>query len=122
MADAFRVVILAQGIFLVGFSLAVMTEAKKFRAPPRHVVAIATSYIVLVVGYMAELTTRIGEDFNWRSGVAFGAFALGIYSMRLMWTAYQYASRMKRHERQTITAANRLMGQAFGNDEEEEPK
>jgi len=103
-----------EGWLLVGFAIAVMQEARKFRAPPRHVWAIAISYMALIAGYMAEVYGRRGDDWGWRTFLALASFTFGLYAMWLMWTAYKYVARMKRHERKQIVAANRLMGQAFG--------
>lgn len=112
--DVFRVFVLAGGTFLIGFSVAVMVEARKFRAPPRHVLAIASSYVLLIVAELAEILGRWGGAFTWRTALGGFAFAFGLYAMRLMWNAYLYASRLARHDKATIVAGNDLMDQAFG--------
>lgn len=111
--DFFRVAVLAGGTFLIGFAVAVMVEARKFRAPPKHVLAIAASYVLLIVAELAEILGRWGGNFTYRTALGGFAFAFGLYAMHLMWQAYQYASRMKRHEQATIAAGNRLMSEAF---------
>lgn len=111
--DLFRIVVISGGTFLIGFSVAVMVEARKFRAPPKHVLAIAASYVLLIVAELAEILGRWGGDFTWRTALGGFAFAFGLYAMRLMWNAYLYASRLQRHDKATIKAGNELMGQAF---------
>ena len=114
MADALRMLVLAMGAFLIGFALAVMREASKFRAPPRHVWAISISYIVLIAAEMARTVFRRGDPLGPGELLGLAAFAFGLYAMWLMWQAYQYVERMKRHDQQSIIEANRLMHEAFG--------
>lgn len=111
--DGLRWIVLAQGAILFGFAIAIMLEARKFRAPPRHVWAIAVSYAVLIAGYMTEVAVRLGDQHTWRTYLAFVSFSFGFYAMWLMWRAYNYAARLERHEKQTIQAANKLMSEAF---------
>lgn len=119
--DLFRLIVLAGGTFLIGFAIAVMVEARKFRAPPKHVLFIAASYVLLIVAEIAEIMGRWGGAFTWRTALGGFAFAFGLYAMRLMWQAYIYASRMRRHEKATIKEGNRLMGVAFRRKHGDEP-
>ncbi len=112
LADWFRYIALVEGAILAGFAVAVMVEARKFRAPPAHVYAIAVSYGILVIGYMVEISGRLGSEFSWRVLLAVCSFTFGLYAMWVMWEAYKYASRMKRHDKQTVIAANKLMNEA----------
>lgn len=111
--DWMRAAVLAMGSLLFGFSMAVMVEARKFRMPPRHVWAIALSYMILVVTVMVEVAERWGNQISWRTIVAFLSFAFGLYSQWLMYQAYHYAARLRRHERKTIEAGNRIMAEVF---------
>lgn len=111
--DVFRIIVLAGGTILVGFAAAVMVEARKFRAPPKHVLAIATSYVLLVVAESVEIMGRWGGAFTWRTAVGGVAFAFGLWAMQLMWRAYKFASRLERHDKKTIRAGNDLMDKAF---------
>ena len=111
--DFVRLLVLGQGFFLIGFSAAVMIEANKFRMPPPHVWAIAISYVLLIAGYMLEIGARWGDSLQWRTWVAVASFSFGIYSMWLMWRAYLLATRLRRHERKTVEAGNRIMRETF---------
>lgn len=111
--DILRTMVLGQGFFLVGFSIAIMLEARKFRMPPPHVWAISVSYILLVVGYMTEILSRFGEPTAWRTFLALVSFTFGVYSMWLMYRAYRYAARLERHKQRAITEGNRLMRETF---------
>jgi hypothetical protein len=105
--------VLAQGALLIGFAAAVMHEARKFRMPPRHVWAISASYIALTIGYMIEVGSRVGHALSWRTIVALVAFSFGNWSMLLMYRAYKYAARLRRHERKAVEEGNRIMQQVF---------
>lgn len=111
--DIVRWFVLAQGAFLLGFSVAVMVEAGKFRAPPKHVIAIAASYMILVVALGVEVHERLGNDLSWRTLVAFTAYSFGLYSQFLMYRAYKFATRLRRHEQKAITEGNAIMRQVF---------
>lgn len=80
---------------------------------------VAFSYVILIVTAMVEVYGRLGANWTWRSFVSLAAFTFGLYSMRLMWQAYAYASRMSRHDQKSVREANRLMSKAFGKDDEE---
>lgn len=116
-ADILRLVVLGGGTFLLGFAVAVMVEARKFRAPPRHVVTIAISYGLLVTALQVEIAGRFGSGFTWRVVIGAFSFAFGIYAMQQMWRSYKYATRLQRHEQKAITAGNELMKKAFRGEE-----
>jgi peptidoglycan/LPS O-acetylase OafA/YrhL len=111
--DYLRWLVLAQGAFLVGFSIAVMVEARKFRAPPRHVVAIAISYMILTVVVAEEVYERFGDPLSWRTLVALAAYSFGLYSQWMMYRAYHYAARLRRHEQIAVKEGNRIMAEVF---------
>jgi hypothetical protein len=111
--DWVRFVALAMGSLLFGFSLAVMVEAKKFRMPPAHVWAIAISYMILVLVLMIEVADRWGASLSWKTWAVLTSFAFGLYSQWLMYRAYHFAARLRRHEKKAVQEGNRIMHEVF---------
>jgi hypothetical protein len=111
--DWVRFAALGLGSLLFGFSAAVMVEAKKFRMPPAHVWAIAISYMALVLTLMIEVAERWGHALTWRTWVALASFSVGLYSQYLMYRAYHFAARLRRHERKAVQEGNRIMQEVF---------
>lgn len=111
--DWLRALALGMGSLLFGFSFAVMVEAKKFRMPPAHVWAIAVSYMILVAGLMVEVAERWGRELTWRTWLATTSFACGLYAQFLMYRAYHFAARLRRHEKKAVLEGNRIMREVF---------
>lgn len=109
IADGCRWFVMAEACVLAGFILAILVEATKFRAPPRHVWGVATSYIIIAVGYATEIGIHLGDRFTYRIVVGFVAFAFGIWSMWEMYKHYSYMARVKRHAEKGEAAARAML-------------
>ena len=55
----------------------------------------------------------MGHELSWRTWVVVASFAFGLYSQYLMYRAYHFAARLRRHERKTVEAGNRIMAEVF---------
>lgn len=108
MTDMLRWVVIAEAVYLLGFAGAVIVEARKFKAPPRHVWWIAGSYAILVIGYTLEVWARLGDPIGYRVVVAAFAFSFGILAMWEMWRHYKYEARVIRHRQISERAAHQL--------------
>lgn len=109
VADGFRWFVMAEACILVGFTAAILVEARKFRAPPRHVLGVAISYVIIVVAYAAEIGLHIGDPFTYRIVVGIVAFAFGLWSMWEMYVHYRYVERVRRHAAKGEKAAQKLL-------------
>lgn len=109
ISEGFRWAVLAEASLLVGFVSAILVEAKKFRAPPRHVIGVAISYMIIVVAYAVELGRHLTAPFTYRIVVGAVSFGFGLWSMWSMYTHYRYVERVKRHAAQGEEAAIKLL-------------
>lgn len=107
--DVFRWAVMAEGMFLIGFVLAVLVEARRFAAIPRHVIWASLSYMILVAGAIIEIHARLGNDPTWRTLFALSSFTFGVYTMWSMWKAYNYTARVARHKDISTRTAHRLL-------------
>lgn len=107
--DAIRYLILSELCLTIGWVIAVIVEAKRFRPPPTYIYAVSASYILFLGGWVAEVTLRFGNDVGWRTVLGLLASNTGILAMLGMWRYYRPDRRKRRHDLQTAEALNRLM-------------
>lgn len=108
-ADWLRWDIIVEGFVLIGFAVAVLSEAKKFRAPPSHVYWITASYSVFIAAFILEIYGRIGTAFSWR--VVAGQFSMkfGLIAMLVMYHHYNRSQRILRHNAKSDKIAGDLL-------------
>jgi hypothetical protein len=109
VADSCRWLVIAEACLLFGFVVAILVEASKFRAPPRHIIGVAVSYLIVTAAYAFEIGIRLGDPFTYRIIVGLIAFAFGIWSMWEMYRHYSYMSRVRRHAEKGEEAARRML-------------
>lgn len=105
---ALRWISAAEALALIGWAIAVVQEAKRFRPPNVYVRLVAGSYILLVVAAALHAIAHTrGEPHSF---VLLRTFALtfGLGAMFFMWKHYRYAERVKRHGAQSEEQARRL--------------
>lgn len=108
-ADWFRWFAIIEGAVVCGFALAILAEARRFKAPPTHVVTVGCSYVVLTLYACAETHSRLGDPFGYRIFGALIAFSFGLVSMISMFIYYMPHRRETRHSARAEELAVRLL-------------
>jgi hypothetical protein len=105
--DAVRWFVVAEAVILIGWALAVLHEAAKFRPPNLYVRLVTASYVALVVVEALRAWVRPHQPF---ALLLLSAIALtyGIGAMWSMYRHYRYAERLRRHGMKSDELARKL--------------
>lgn len=112
----FRWVAVVEALILVGWAIAVVQEARKFRPPNVYVRLVTISYILLVI-----LAAVHSLSDRHPASLAFRVMALtyGLAAMAAMYHHYRYEERVRRHSAESDGAARRLRESAGLRDDDE---
>jgi hypothetical protein len=110
LVQALRGITLVEALLLIGWAVAVIQEASKFRPANLYVRTIAASYIVLVLlaGFQSWLIVGDSRHVLELLVVRVLGLTYGLWAMFLMWRHYRYPARLARHARDSEAAAARL--------------
>jgi hypothetical protein len=109
MADVIRWIVIAELVILCGWAVAVLREAGQFRSPPKHIYMVATSYIMLAVGWLLELYNNLGSEWAWGILLQLVPGTFGLLAMLEMYTYYKLETREHRHQRKSEELAMRML-------------
>lgn len=112
---------LVEALLLIGWALALLQEASRFRAPNLYVRIITASYILLVLTAAIHSWKGFESRDHARTlaGIRFVALTFGLFAMAAMWRYYRYPARVRRHSLRSELAAARLRQEA-GLDEQKD--
>lgn len=112
--DALRWFAVAEALVLIGWALAVLQEAAKFRPPNVYVRLITASYIVLVILAAIQSWISVGSRHHVLVLLCLRVLGLsyGLLAMAAMHRHYRYAARVARHAHDGEKAAARLRAEA----------
>lgn len=107
-----RWVTAGEALVLIGWAIAVMQEAAKFRQPNVYVRCVAGSYILLVLAAALHAITHARGEPTAFVLIRFLALSYGLGAMFFMWRYYSLPERLKRHNKRAEEAADRLRREA----------
>lgn len=86
-------------VIIVGWAVAIIQEANKFKPVSKYTRAMATSYILAIVWIGLEAYTRLNEKLSWRAPFALGVLIFGLIAMYYYWRYYRLEAREQRHNK-----------------------
>lgn len=97
-----------EALVLIGWAIAVLQEAARFRPPNVYVRLVTASYILLVVSSALHAIVSPHEEPHVFALIRVFALTFGLGAMYFMWRYYRYAERVKRHGLKSEEAARNL--------------
>ena len=108
-ADVLRGIAVGLGLFLAGWAIALIIEAREYGITPPLAWYIATS-LLFDAAVVVEMASYFGQPLTWRLPITLTANGVGCATMVYAWLYYRPWRRQLRHGEKSRNAACTLVG------------